>query len=270
MKNADNYGYGNEWRDVRIDEYEGYRPTMSDFHFHDFYEISLIFSGDMGIYLPSREHVGDFTGLVLSPRGTPHYITCTDKMLYKRINVVFSEEFIAEGIIDYKDATRAFSFSGSMIETDTKTADRLLCLIKKLDLEKNRFRKRLLLLYLLSEISELVPTENEKQLPDFMEHALAYINEKYKEKIIAAKVAEAVGVGRTTLMNGFKSFVGLSFSEYVTKCRLFNAVNLLKSGQSVGVVAELTGFSENSNFIRTFKKYFGMPPLKYLNNKHRY
>ena len=93
VKNEDNYGYREAWRDVLVDEYEGYHPIMTDFHFHDFYEISLIFSGDMGIYLPSVERVGIFTGLVLSPRGTPHYITCTEKALYKRTNVVKSERF---------------------------------------------------------------------------------------------------------------------------------------------------------------------------------
>lgn len=266
VKNEDNYGYREAWRDVLVDEYEGYHPIMTDFHFHDFYEISLIFSGDMGIYLPSVERVGIFTGLVLSPRGTPHYITCTEKALYKRTNVVFSEEFIAEGIKGYEEILKIFSKSGNIIETDTETAERLLITIKKTEREENRFRKRLLLLYLLSEISELSKMDKETDVPDFLSRALSYINENYREKIVAENLAHKVGVGRTTLMNSFRKHLGLSFSEYVAKCRLFSAVNLLKSGKSVSETAELSGFTESSNFIRSFKKYFGQTPAKYLGN----
>ena len=266
MKNVDSYGYREAWRDVRVDEYEGYRPIMSDFHFHDFYEISIIFSGDMGIYLPSLERVGGFTGLVLSPQGTLHYITCTEKTLYKRTNVVFSEEFIAEGITDYKEVLKPFLWSGNIIETDLKTAERLLLTVGKMNAEENRFRKKLLLLYLLSEIGELSVFRTQRAVPSYLTRAFSYINENYKDKTVAASVAKAVGVGRTTLMNGFKEYACISFSEYLLKCRLFNALNLLRSGKSVSESAELSGFTESSNFIRSFKKYFGLTPLKYLKN----
>jgi AraC-like DNA-binding protein len=106
--------------------------------------------------------------------------------------------------------------------------------------------------------------DKETDVPDFLSRALSYINENYREKIVAENLAHKVGVGRTTLMNSFRKHLGLPFSEYVAKCRLFSAVNLLKSGKSVSETAELSGFTESSNFIRSFKKYFGQTPAKYL------
>ncbi len=57
---------------------------------------------------------------------------------------------------------------------------------------------------------------------------------------------------------------GISFSEWMDSIRQDLARQYLKeSGRSVGEVSYLLGFSEPSNFTRSFKRWTGMTPNQY-------
>jgi AraC-like DNA-binding protein len=61
-----------------------------------------------------------------------------------------------------------------------------------------------------------------------------------------------------------KYFDSLSFGEYIRKVRVDKSKELLVSGNhSQAQIAYLTGFSDQSHFIRVFKKNAGMTPTEY-------
>lgn len=61
-----------------------------------------------------------------------------------------------------------------------------------------------------------------------------------------------------------KYFESFSFGEYIRKLRVDKAIELLRAGKhGQAEVAYLTGFSDQSHFIRVFKKSTGMTPMVY-------
>ena len=61
-----------------------------------------------------------------------------------------------------------------------------------------------------------------------------------------------------------KYFDSLSFGEYIRKLRVDKSKELLDSGEhSLSEIAYLTGFSDQSHFIRVFKKNEGVTPAEY-------
>ena len=61
-----------------------------------------------------------------------------------------------------------------------------------------------------------------------------------------------------------KYFESMSFGEYIRKLRVDKAVELLHEGKSnQAEIAYLTGFSDQSHFIRVFRQQLGMTPLQY-------
>jgi AraC-like DNA-binding protein len=61
-----------------------------------------------------------------------------------------------------------------------------------------------------------------------------------------------------------KYFGSLSFGEYIRKQRVDKAVELLHKREiSQAEIAYITGFSDQSHFIRVFKKHTGMTPTEY-------
>ena len=61
-----------------------------------------------------------------------------------------------------------------------------------------------------------------------------------------------------------KYFDSLSFGEYIRKLRVDKAIDYLKkSSYTQAEIAYLTGFSDQSHFIRVFKQHTGMTPSSY-------
>ena len=67
-------GFNDEWKDIKIDKYRGYTPRMTDYHMHNYYEMSIIISGNVNVLLTnSIEHSSQSKIVLLRPY-TPHYI----------------------------------------------------------------------------------------------------------------------------------------------------------------------------------------------------
>ena len=259
----ENYSFLKSWSDIYVDEYERTSSAMSDYHAHDYYEVSLILSGEVKVLTPGVASESDVPRAVLCAPGVPHYITCTDGTRYKRINVIFSEEFISAAE-EADEVMGVFKKEGGVISLDENVAARLADTARMIGGESSRFRQRLLLLYYLSRLSECEGEMEKNELPQYVRDALSYVKENYSEKIVAEELAVAVNVGRTTLMTGFKKYVGVTLGEYLLKCRLIAAVKLLSEGKSERECAERCGFGEVSNLIRSFKRRFGITPRKYI------
>ena len=56
---------------------------------------------------------------------------------------------------------------------------------------------------------------------------------------------------------------GFSVMEYIIYSRVLRARQLLQEGVSVQQAGELSGFSDNSHFIRTFGHLTGLTPGRY-------
>lgn len=79
------------------------------------------------------------------------------------------------------------------------------------------------------------------------------------------EVAETLRVNPTYLSREFgRYFDNLSFGEYIRKLRIDKAQHLLDTTTySVGEIAYLTGFSDQSHFTRIFKQHLGQSPAAY-------
>jgi AraC-like DNA-binding protein len=79
------------------------------------------------------------------------------------------------------------------------------------------------------------------------------------------EVADALQVNPTYLSREFaRYFNDLSFGEYIRKLRIDKALQLLDTTTySLGEIAYLTGFSDQSHFARIFKQHTGQRPSAY-------
>jgi len=70
----------------------------------------------------------------------------------------------------------------------------------------------------------------------------------------------------------FKFITGETLNEYVTRRRIEkSALDLLHKNISATEIAHKYGFSDNSSYSRTFKKFYGISPTKFIKenpNKH--
>lgn len=89
-----------------------------------------------------------------------------------------------------------------------------------------------------------------------------YVRYNYMLKITAESVAAAFGYERTYLYRIFKKRYDVSIKEYIINVRMENARIFLEKGLTVAETAAITGYNDEFNFSRAYKKHYGIPPSK--------
>jgi len=267
MKNVlYDHGYGKEWTDICVEKRERYKTSVTDFHEHDFYEINLILSGDVKAFAANQVVEGTSNKIVLAKPDTSHFVSCNPGTLYSSLYLAFSDEFIKTYDIECTNVMSVFGDRGNIFTLSSQQSEKCREIINSIDEENNLFRKRILVYYLLSYISDISESTSAeaKIIPDIICEALDYINEFYMEKIVAKDIADKIHIGRTTLMTQFKKYTGKTLNEYVINRRLRNAIKLLAEGKTAYEAAVNSGFSDSSAFIQCFKRVFKMTPKQYI------
>ena len=255
------------WTDCYVSYKESYRTQMVDFHSHDYYEISLILSGNVKSLLLDRSESGSRSRLVLTAPHMPHFISLESPDLYSRINLCFSSDFIVNYVPEWPSLSLIFGQNGNILLLDMLQRDACRDRLLALKEESNPFRRRLRILEFISYISEFDQSDaSADDPPPYVLQALTYINEHSAERIVAASLAWELNVGRTTLMTAFRKYTGTTLNQYIVRVRLEKAVKLLKAGMSQHAAAELTGFGNGSVLNRAFHKHFGATPKEYFKN----
>lgn len=258
-------GFGEQWRDLLVFRREGYTTSVADYHSHPFYEVNLIFSGNIRILLADRSVETAQCHLVLTGPGVPHFISCQPDRLYKRLYLCFSEELMEAGS-EWTELRRLFAGTGGIIGLTEQQRSLCETVIEQVGQDPDPLRRRLLVAYLLSHIAafEKEAGITASPVPACVIGALSYIHKHYADRIVAEELAKRLHVGRTTLMTAFRKHTGSTLSDYVTGFRLKQAARFLREGRTVQQTADRCGFGDSGSMIRVFRKHMGVTPGQYL------
>ena len=256
--------------DLLVDRFEGYRTDLTSYHTHQYYEISLIVSGNVKVLLQDATLDGTECKLVLLRPNTPHLVAVSPDICYRRVNLLFYHDFINDNIPEWKVLMNLFGESGRIIPISHEQCAEYQELIEQIERDTSPFRRQLLLLCFLSKVADRLEKDASPQVvPSYVIEAMTYINANYQKKIVASELAWNLHIGRTTLMTSFKKYTGTTLNEYIARCRLKNAIVAMRQGKKEQQIAEECGFTDLCNMIRCFKRYFHMTPKQYLADLNR-
>ena len=92
----------------------------------------------------------------------------------------------------------------------------------------------------------------------------AYLQKHLSEPVTVEKIAKEIGRGRSRLSTDFKKETGENLAEYVLKKKIEEGkILLLYTDKPAVDIALYLGFSSQSHFSRTFKKYVDTTPIEY-------
>lgn len=88
--------------------------------------------------------------------------------------------------------------------------------------------------------------------------------QEYNKRYTLDELAREYNISPSSLSHQFKRITGASVMGYLLSCRMATAKNYLsKTTCSISEIVERCGFSDNSNFSRTFKSVCGLSPSEF-------
>ena len=104
-----------------------------------------------------------------------------------------------------------------------------------------------------------------KGLPAFLDRRLdEYIQANLSQTLTLADLSQVVGLSTSHLTKLFKQSRGISLYQYVIRCRIERAKQLLKHQKiAIADIANLVGFADQSHLTYHFKRHVGVTPKAY-------
>ncbi|WP_337099164.1 ABC transporter substrate-binding protein [Paenibacillus sp. YIM B09110] len=106
--------------------------------------------------------------------------------------------------------------------------------------------------------------------PDLVSQTIRFMEERYIDPISLTQLADALHCTERKLQRLFKSKLGIGPMEYLIQLRMNHAQAMLsKTNVSLKVIAESVGYGDSYYFSKAFKKYCGVSPLYFRQNRRK-
>ena len=248
-------------------------------HWHDEFEIIYVKSGFLTVSISGENYIGKpGDAFVVSP-GNLHFMgSQTGNVDY--FTFLFPLKYISfrtDDILDDKLLEPLNSghliISPEIEDTVKEQCEQLVEIygVKKEESQSKitaQIKTKIILLQFILELwKKGFIVENDTGGKNTVEKEMvSYIQQNFTGKILLKEFGEQFHLSEKYISRYFKEHFHITISQYVTYLRLEHAKQLLQDTDiPVTEVAMQSGYQNVSYFIRSFKKTYGMSPLKYRN-----
>ncbi len=246
--------------------------NMSRLHFHDHFELLLPLTSPGNIFVNDQVYPLRRGTLYLIGENTLHRTMATGA--HARYVLHISRKSLIQLSTVQTDFTQLTRDSFRRADLDGMQMTEIIELFQALERNKNdgSFGSDVhQMVALLNLLIRVAPTLNAATAgeaihnKDFLRVApiLDYIRDNLSEPLSLDQIASQFFISKHYLCRVFKAATGFSVMEYIIYSRVLRARQLLQEGTSVQQAGELSGFSDNSHFIRTFGHLTGVTPGRY-------
>ncbi len=255
--------------ELKIEAYS-FKGIMQKFpnHFHDYYVIGFIESGERCLSCKNRKYTvepGDL--LLFNPRDNHTCEQIDGRTLdYRCINV--HPETMSKAAFEITGKDYLPYFSPAVI-----FHSELASLLRELHMiimeEEKDFRKEEIFFFLLEQLIEEFSEEGiEQSGPEENRETKIicnYLEKNYMKNITLDELSGLTGLSKYYLLRSFTKQKGISPYRYLETIRIDRAKKLLEQGVLPIEAALQTGFADQSHFSNFFKKFIGLTPKQYMN-----
>ena len=246
--------------------------SMSRLHFHDYFEIMLPLTSPGNIFVNDQVYPLERGTLYLIGESTLHRTMANG--FHSRYILHISRKALTDLSTPQTDFTQLMQVNFRRATLNSDETTELIELFQDLERNKNDgsfgsdIRQTVALLRLLIRVAPTLNAASAGEAirnKDFLRVApiLDYIQENLAEPLSLDQIASQFYLSKHYLCRIFKSATGFSVMEYIIYSRVLRARQLLQEGVSVQQAGEMSGFSDNSHFIRTFGHLTGVTPGRY-------
>lgn len=253
-------------------------------HLHDVFEILLVLSDGIQCTVQSRTYRLRPHTLLLFNNMDLHLLSMSPQArLNDRYVLYFRPEYIEPLSSASVNLLECFFYrrfeDPNVLPLSDREARDILGLMNQLNYHRNRPENRdafgqdllvkLLLGQLLVRINRLyrekhhIPSDMKTVTYSRIYRVMQYIHKNYAEKLSLDFLASRFYIDKSYMCELFKKITGISPIQYLIRCRIMKAKELLLRGYSVDDVCGMAGFNNLTHFSHSFKQHTGKSPKQF-------
>ncbi len=247
------------------------------FHRHDGYEFYLFLGGNISFYVGEAAYYpvrGDL--FILAPE-LSHRAISRGEQQYDRFIVNLRKDRMTDFLASNADLAKSFEPAEPQpfrrIKLSADGFDEYLSIIEKLssavylrlpcdDLLVEAYLTELLVL-ISRQLEQSPESYGGGAVPSIVTEVKSYVIEHLSEQISLEDLSKKFYFNGKYISATFKKYTGMTLRSYILDQRIMFAKRLLREGSNVSEACYHSGFSDYTNFIRSFTRYVGMSPGKY-------
>jgi len=237
-------------------------------HYHDYHQIILILNGTLQVFQNGMQYEAGPGHIVLfscyenhSIKSLPayyeryvlHISPSADSSKNRLYSLLSNRPSGFHNIIDISSQLGDFERIFAQITGEYHSKEQLSD-----DMQALLVNELLIKIYRrLPELSHFLEAENFEMISELQRRFETH----YEEAYTLEELSREYNVSVSLLSHQFKKLTGSSVMGYLLSCRMAAAKNLLaQTTLSIGAIVDKCGFSDSSNFSRTFKQMNGISP----------
>lgn len=250
-----------------------------EFHSHDFYEVYFYVSGNVTYVIEGKVYSLKPGDIILINNKEIHRTVIDPGAIYERYLIWINPDYIARYCTAHTDLAKCFESTAkrkyNLLRPGAEMLAYLKSIVYKLEKVSNStaFGSEILkddyLTELLVFLNRAYMDANDEEIEGDVQYnekindIIRHINLHLSEELTLEDISARFYISKYHLLREFKKNTGYTIHQYIQKKRLILARMLLKGNIKVTEVVIKCGFGDYSNFIRSFKREYGVSPKKY-------
>jgi AraC-like DNA-binding protein len=250
-----------------------------DFHYHDFYEVFIFISGKVQYMIEGNSYALRPGDIILINNKEIHKPVVDPKEPYERIVIWIDADYIKKISTEKSNLLLCFETTSkrkyNLLRPGAETSGQIKHIISKLgkaregksfgaDILRTLYLQELIVFlnraYFDTREEEIeIDISNNQKINDIIQ----YINLNLHQELTLEQISAKFYISKFHLLREFKKNTGYTIHQYILKKRLILSRILLKENMKTTEILMKCGFKDYSNFIRAFKKKYGISPKKF-------
>lgn len=257
------------------------KPELEvEYHNHDFYEIFFFISGKVSYVIEGKSHRLKPGDIMLVHSRELHKPVIEPGETYQRLVLWVNPDYLKRQSMDGTNLSMCFDPDSpkkhNLLRPGSDMSSNIKTILVKFERACNStsfggvILQNAYLLELLVYLNRAFLESYEEdpagdiEYNEKIDRIIMHINENLCEELPLDRIAAKFFMSKYHLLREFKKHTGFTIHKYIWHKRLILARSMLREGIPVGEAYTKCGFSDYSNFIRSFKNAYGVPPGKYL------
>ena len=237
-------------------------------HFHDCHQIILVVKGSAKFCVNDKIFVAEAGNIAIFSRYENHsvvgcsndyerYVLHIDPTVVNRKSPVYS--LLTDRPVGFFNVINVAPYFDQIKEMFMRILQEHKICAKLWDEMEQLAVKQLLI-----TIYRCIPVDFDSSQDAVVIGVKRQFENQYSELYTLDTLAKQYNVSVSALSHRFRAATGVSVMEYLQSCRIAQAKRMLvESDLCIGDIVEKCGFSDCSNFSRTFKKTVGITPTQF-------